>query len=65
MSDDDELDELRRDHAIVRRADRLRYDLEGEGLSAEDIQMILRRAVRIADARERSRAEIAAEPSHE
>jgi hypothetical protein len=62
MSDDDDLDELLRDHAIVRRASRLCSDLAAEGLPAEDIAMILRRAVRIHDARERSRAEIAAEP---
>jgi hypothetical protein len=65
MTDDDELDELRHDHAIVPRADRLCYDLAAEGLTAEDIAMILRRAVRIHDARERSRAEIAAEPPNE
>jgi hypothetical protein len=65
MNDHHELDELRRDHEILRRANALCFALEGEGLTAADIQMILRRAIRIHDARERSRAEIAAEPPNE
>ena len=61
---DKALDDILRDQAILRnrRANQLCYDLASEGLSAGDIAMILRRASRIADARERSRAEIAAEP---
>jgi hypothetical protein len=55
MTDTDDLDDILRDHALLRRADRICRDLEAEGHSAADIALILRRAVRIFDVRQRYR----------
>jgi hypothetical protein len=56
------LDDLLRDHAIVRRADRLCYELEAEGFGADDAAMVIDAAARINRARQAARASAAAEP---